>query len=269
MAKFLTEFEGCGGGETSARMCFLSGAVHPSASTLDAAAQTPRGGGLPFAVLIRIADAAKPQPLSPHQFTRFRMQLYAAARGWSGLPAAPLPQPSALALTARPPLSSPLAPFADGRSAMSEEIDRHVLKRYEVQLKLGKGAYGIVWKAVDKRTKDCCALKKIFDAFQNSTDAQRTFREVMFLQEMKGHEHIVSLTNVLKVCTAIASPPPPPPSVPPPPPPPAPHLRLRCLRTCCLCLLPLPPPCPPFACAEGHAEAATAQQQQQQQQLSP
>jgi len=81
---------------------------------------------------------------------------------------------------------------------MSEEIDRHVLKRYEVQLKLGKGAYGIVWKATDKRTKETVALKKIFDAFQNSTDAQRTFREVMFLQEMKGHEHIVSLTNVLK-----------------------------------------------------------------------
>ena len=81
---------------------------------------------------------------------------------------------------------------------MSEEIDRHVLKRYDVQLKLGKGAYGIVWKATDKRTKETVALKKIFDAFQNSTDAQRTFREVMFLQEMKGHEHIVSLTNVLK-----------------------------------------------------------------------
>lgn len=26
------------------------------------------------------------------------------------------------------------------------------------------------------------ALKKIFDAFQNATDAQRTFREIMFLQ---------------------------------------------------------------------------------------
>ena len=81
---------------------------------------------------------------------------------------------------------------------MSEEIDRHVLKRYDVQLKLGKGAYGIVWKAADKRTKETVALKKIFDAFQNSTDAQRTFREVMFLQEMKGHEHIISLMNVLK-----------------------------------------------------------------------
>ena len=47
-------------------------------------------------------------------------------------------------------------------------------------------------------SKDVVALKKIFDAFQNSTDAQRTFREVMFLQEMKGHEHIISLLNVMK-----------------------------------------------------------------------
>ena len=81
---------------------------------------------------------------------------------------------------------------------MSEEIDRHVLRKYEVIQKLGKGAYGIVWRAKDRRTNDVVALKKIFDAFQNATNAQRTFREVMFLQEMKGHEHIVTLTNVLK-----------------------------------------------------------------------
>jgi mitogen-activated protein kinase 15 len=33
-------------------------------------------------------------------------------------------------------------------------------------------AYGIVWRAVDKKTKATVALKKIFDAFQNATDAQ-------------------------------------------------------------------------------------------------
>ena len=32
---------------------------------------------------------------------------------------------------------------------------------------------------MDKKTKDVVALKKIFDAFQNATDAQRTFREIM------------------------------------------------------------------------------------------
>jgi hypothetical protein len=33
-------------------------------------------------------------------------------------------------------------------------------------------AYGIVWKAVDKKTGEVVALKKIFDAFRNQTDAQ-------------------------------------------------------------------------------------------------
>ena len=37
---------------------------------------------------------------------------------------------------------------------------------------LMRQAYGVVWKAVDKRTKEVVALKKIFDAFQNATDAQ-------------------------------------------------------------------------------------------------
>mmetsp|Transcript_33707 Transcript_33707/g.38324 ORF Transcript_33707/g.38324 Transcript_33707/m.38324 type:complete len:358 (-) Transcript_33707:459-1532(-) len=81
---------------------------------------------------------------------------------------------------------------------MSEEIESHVLKRYEILQKLGKGAYGIVWKAIEKRSRQIVALKKIFDAFQNATDAQRTFREIMFLQELNGHENIVRLLNVLR-----------------------------------------------------------------------
>ena len=48
---------------------------------------------------------------------------------------------------------------------MTEEIEAHVLRKYEILNKLGKGAYGIVWKAIDKRTKEIVALKKNFDAF--------------------------------------------------------------------------------------------------------
>jgi|EP00900_Chrysochromulina_parva_P025675 mitogen-activated protein kinase 15 len=81
---------------------------------------------------------------------------------------------------------------------MTEEIDKHILRKYEIQQKLGKGAYGIVWKAIDKKTTGKVALKKIFDAFQNATDAQRTFREVIFLQQMDRHENIVQLQNVLR-----------------------------------------------------------------------
>ncbi|EAS03289.2 extracellular response kinase (macronuclear) [Tetrahymena thermophila SB210] len=80
---------------------------------------------------------------------------------------------------------------------MSEDIEPHVLRRYEILSKLGRGAYGIVWKVYDKRTKQVLALKKIFDAFQNSTDAQRTFREIMFLQEL-DHENIIKVINVIR-----------------------------------------------------------------------
>mmetsp|Transcript_12584 Transcript_12584/g.37837 ORF Transcript_12584/g.37837 Transcript_12584/m.37837 type:complete len:467 (+) Transcript_12584:365-1765(+) len=88
--------------------------------------------------------------------------------------------------------------MASLRNSVNEEIDKHVFRKYEVQSKLGKGAYGIVWKAVDKKTRDVIALKKIFDAFQNATDAQRTFREIMFLQELNNHENIIRILNVLK-----------------------------------------------------------------------
>ena len=36
-------------------------------------------------------------------------------------------------------------------------------------------AYGIVWKAADKRTGEIVAIKKVFDAFRNQTDAQVFF----------------------------------------------------------------------------------------------
>ncbi|GBF98219.1 cell-cycle-assocaited kinase [Raphidocelis subcapitata] len=79
-----------------------------------------------------------------------------------------------------------------------EEIDNHVLRKYTICQRLGKGAYGVVWRAIEKKTQQVVALKKIFDAFQNATDAQRTFREIMFLQDLDRHENIVRLQNVLR-----------------------------------------------------------------------
>ena len=81
---------------------------------------------------------------------------------------------------------------------MSEDIERHVVRKFEICQRLGKGAYGIVWKAVDKRTRNVIALKKCFDAFRNATDAQRTFREIMYLQALSGHENIIRLQHVIK-----------------------------------------------------------------------
>ncbi len=52
-----------------------------------------------------------------------------------------------------------------------EKIEAHILRKYEIQTKLGKGAYGVVWKAIDKRRDKTVAVKKVFDAFHNATDA--------------------------------------------------------------------------------------------------
>lgn len=83
---------------------------------------------------------------------------------------------------------------------VNEEIDPSVARKYEIGKKVGCGAYGVVWLAWDRKTRKQVAVKKIFDAFQNSTDAQRTYREIAFLQELNigRHSNIIKLLNVLK-----------------------------------------------------------------------
>ena len=74
-----------------------------------------------------------------------------------------------------------------------ESIDDHIVAKYEIVAKVGKGAYGVVWKAIDKRSKKLVAIKKIFDAFANDVDSQRTFREAYFLLEMGFHPNIIQI----------------------------------------------------------------------------
>ncbi|XP_032437734.1 mitogen-activated protein kinase 15 isoform X1 [Xiphophorus hellerii] len=83
-------------------------------------------------------------------------------------------------------------------SVKVSEVEEHIFLKYEIRKRIGKGAYGIVWKAVDRHTGATVAVKKIFDAFRNRTDAQRTFREIMFLQEFGDHSNIIKLLNVIR-----------------------------------------------------------------------
>ena len=79
-----------------------------------------------------------------------------------------------------------------------DKVEDHIKKRFTLQKKVGQGAYGVVFKAIDKKTKELVALKKLFGAFQDDVDSQRTFREVMLLQELNGHDNIIRLLNVIK-----------------------------------------------------------------------
>ncbi len=80
---------------------------------------------------------------------------------------------------------------------MSKNIESHVLREYTVVQEMGSGAYGHVWEVKDKKTGQKFALKKIFDAFRNSIDAQRTYREVEVLYYLQ-HPNIIKMQKVMK-----------------------------------------------------------------------
>lgn len=63
---------------------------------------------------------------------------------------------------------------------------------------IGKGSYGVVWKAISKKTREIVAIKKIYDAFANPVDAKRTFREIYFLNELAPHENIMKVLKLRK-----------------------------------------------------------------------
>lgn len=58
--------------------------------------------------------------------------------------------------------------------------------------KIGKGTYGVVYKARHKKSGRVVAIKKIIDAFQNLIDAKRTYRELNYLLQI-DHPSIVRL----------------------------------------------------------------------------
>ncbi|NXC14132.1 MK15 kinase, partial [Corythaeola cristata] len=81
------------------------------------------------------------------------------------------------------------------------EVEAAVAQKYEIKRRLGKGAYGIVWKAIDRRTGEIVAVKKIFDAFRNRTDAQvrnHCFDILFPLQEFGEHPNIIKLLDVIR-----------------------------------------------------------------------
>ena len=76
-----------------------------------------------------------------------------------------------------------------------ENICESILIKFDLIQKMGRGNYGTVWKAIDKRDRSRVAIKKINDAFNNMVDAQRTLREIYILKELH-HPNIMKLYNL-------------------------------------------------------------------------
>ena len=85
-----------------------------------------------------------------------------------------------------------------GGSGKHELVEKHVLRRYELCQRLSMGSYGIVWKAIEKRSRKLVALKKCYQAFRDPVDAQRTYREVTYLTKLAGHDNLVRMLQVIK-----------------------------------------------------------------------
>ncbi|XP_057446938.1 mitogen-activated protein kinase 9-like [Lotus japonicus] len=68
--------------------------------------------------------------------------------------------------------------------------------RYQVHEVVGKGSYGVVVSAVDTRTGEKVAIKKIHDVFEHVSDATRILREVKLLRLLK-HPDIVEIKHIM------------------------------------------------------------------------
>nr|GME05744.1 mitogen-activated protein kinase 3 [Ipomoea batatas] len=61
---------------------------------------------------------------------------------------------------------------------------------------IGRGAYGIVCSALNAKTNEMVAIKKIADAFDNFMDAKRTLREIKLLRHLE-HENVIAIKDVI------------------------------------------------------------------------
>ena len=77
--------------------------------------------------------------------------------------------------------------------------DDDVLKNYELKRRIGRGLYGLVWKAKIKSypSSKPVAIKRMFNAFTNRVDAKRTYRELQYLLKFQDHPNIVSVHELL------------------------------------------------------------------------
>ena len=78
-----------------------------------------------------------------------------------------------------------------------EEVEQAIKDEFEVVTKLGSGAYGHVYKVRHIKTQEVFALKKVFSAFQNEVDSQRTYREIVYLSKLR-HKNIIRLKKVIR-----------------------------------------------------------------------
>ncbi|XP_048354329.1 mitogen-activated protein kinase 13 isoform X2 [Sphaerodactylus townsendi] len=75
-------------------------------------------------------------------------------------------------------------------------------KRYVSINPVGSGAYGSVCSAIDKKTGEKVAIKKLCRPFQSEIFAKRAYRELTLLKHMQ-HENVIGLLDVFTSATSF------------------------------------------------------------------
>ncbi|KAM4562382.1 mitogen-activated protein kinase 14A [Odontesthes bonariensis] len=70
-----------------------------------------------------------------------------------------------------------------------------VPERYTTLRAIGSGAYGTVCSAIDQKTKEKVAIKKLYRPFQSLIHAKRAYRELRLLRHIQ-HENVICLLDV-------------------------------------------------------------------------
>lgn len=68
-------------------------------------------------------------------------------------------------------------------------------ERYTALRPIGSGAYGTVCSAIDQKTKEKVAIKKLYRPFQSLIHTKRAYRELRLLRHIQ-HENVICLLNV-------------------------------------------------------------------------
>jgi serine/threonine protein kinase len=69
--------------------------------------------------------------------------------------------------------------------------------RYEPLRLIGKGSYGLVCAAKDRKEEGFVAIKKIAQIFENVSDSRRLLREIKLLTYLY-HENVVSILDIVQ-----------------------------------------------------------------------
>lgn len=73
-----------------------------------------------------------------------------------------------------------------------------VYNHYQILKRVGDGAYGVVFKAIDtSKNNELVAIKKMTEAFRDPRDAKRILREIKLLK-FCDHPNIIKLKDIIK-----------------------------------------------------------------------